>query len=390
MTTRSLRALVIGAGWAGEGHTLALRFCGADVAGICARDETVVQAVAQRLSIPHAYTDWRRALDEQRPDIVALATPAALRTEPIAAAAVAGIHIFCDKPLAATAEEAGRILHIVEEAGVRHAYAATHRYDPAAAYIGELVAAGEIGQLRGADFIWRLPWFNPLAPWTWNDSLTSGGGLLNNGHTHVLAILERMTGGKAISAVGQARIARTRAPYAGLRHDARMGPAAPTAEEAAQMEWRACDSDNAYTALHLFALPDGALVPVYTELDLGTAQAGLFDGWYIYGEKGTLVAKDDSVFMLKVFRHEGAELVTLPTPQRLVDAEPQLGDNVMCRWAALARDFVADICGEPHEPYLNFEDGYRHQVMVDAIRQGKGWAAPPTGYTQRRSGNATG
>jgi hypothetical protein len=49
----------------------------------------------------------------------------------------------------------------------------------------------------------------------------------------------------------------------------------------------------------------------------------------------------------------------------------------MSRWAALARDFVADICGEPHEPYLTFEDGYRYQVMIEAIRQGTGWVELP-------------
>jgi len=377
MAANSLRAVVIGAGWAGEGHTLGLRFCGVDVVGLCARDEAVVQAVAQRLGIPHAHTDWRRALDEQRPDIVALATPALLRTEPIEVAAARGIHIYCDKPLAATADEARRILRMVEEAGVKHAFAATHRYDPAVAYIGELVAAGAIGQLRGVDAIWQVPWSNPLAPWKWNDSLALGGGLLNGGHTHVLGILERMTGGKAATAVGQARVDRSRAPYAGAQHDGRAGLNTPNAEQAEQMEWRTCDSDNAYTALHLFTLTNGARVPVYAAIDLGAAQANPLNGWYVYGDKGTLVAKDRSVFMLEVFRQQGDELTPLPTPQRLVDVVPQLSDHVMSRWAALARDFVADICGEPHEPYLTFEDGYRYQVMIDAIRQGTGWAELP-------------
>ena len=143
------------------------------------------------------------------------------------------------------------------------------------------------------------------------------------------------------------------------------------------MQWRTCDSDNAYTALHLFTLPNGARVPVYAALDVGAAQANPLNGWYVYGDEGTLVAKDRSVFMLEVFRQEGDELTPLPTPQRLVDAVPQLSDHVMSRWAALARDFVADICGEPHEPYLTFEDGYRYQVMIEAIRQGTGWAELP-------------
>jgi hypothetical protein len=52
---------------------------------------------------------------------------------------------------------------------------------------------------------------------------------------------------------------------------------------------------------------------------------------------------------------------------------PQIGDDVQNKWAALARDFVADIRGEPHEPYLTFRDGWRYQEAIDAIRAGHGW-----------------
>ncbi len=377
MVSSSLRAVVIGAGWAGEGHTRALQFCGVDVVGICARDKPIVADVAQRLGIPHAYDDWRRALDELRPDIVALATPAELRTEPIEVAAARGVHVYCDKPLSTTAGEARRIYETVKDAGIKHAYAATLCYDPAVTYLRELIAEGSVGQLRGVDMVYWMPWFNPLATWTRYDSLALGGGTLNGAHTHALAILERFTRGKVVAAVGHARVARTRAPYAGPQHDSRALPNL-SAEQAAQMEWRGCDSDRSYTALHMFALPDGTRVPVFTAFHTDAPQVGPVHGWFIYGDKGTLVAKDEGVIKLAVYRQEGNELVPMPTPQRLVDAVPQLSDHVMSRWAALARDFVADICGEPHEPYLTFEDGCRYQVMIDAIRSGAGWSELPT------------
>jgi len=83
MANQPLRAVVIGAGWAGEGHTRALQACGIEVVAICARQPAVVQAVADRLGIPLAATDWRQTLLTLKPEIVALTTPAALRGEVI-------------------------------------------------------------------------------------------------------------------------------------------------------------------------------------------------------------------------------------------------------------------------------------------------------------------
>ena len=148
MTAKKLRAVVIGAGWAGEGHTKALQQQGVEVAAICARQADVVQKVAAGLGIPQASTDWRQTLFDLQPDIVTLATPAGLRGDVVEAAAQLGCHILCDKPLAATADEAQRLYKLVEQAGVKHAYAATHRYGPEVLWTAELIAQGAIDAIR--------------------------------------------------------------------------------------------------------------------------------------------------------------------------------------------------------------------------------------------------
>ena len=56
---------------------------------------------------------------------------------------------------------------------------------------------------------------------------------------------------------------------------------------------------------------------------------------------------------------------------------PKVGDDIQNKWAALAREFVADIEGRPHEPYLTFYDGWRYQVAIEAIRESKGWTRLP-------------
>src|SRR5215510_14563219 len=101
----SLRAVVIGTGWAGEGHTIALREEGVEVVAICGRTPEAAQAMAARLEIDDVRLDWREGLNSLRPDIVSIATPAAPHREMAEFAAQLGCHILCDKPLAVNALE---------------------------------------------------------------------------------------------------------------------------------------------------------------------------------------------------------------------------------------------------------------------------------------------
>jgi predicted dehydrogenase len=93
-----LKAVVIGAGLAGEGHTVALQYAGVSVRAICSRTPEVVSELAGRMGVGHASTDWRQTLETVRPDIVAVATPAAAHEEQITAALELGCHIYADKP----------------------------------------------------------------------------------------------------------------------------------------------------------------------------------------------------------------------------------------------------------------------------------------------------
>ena len=62
---------------------------------------------------------------------MALATPAVLRSEVVEMAADLGCHLLVEKPLATTASQARHIYQRVQTAEVKHAYAATHCYNPA-------------------------------------------------------------------------------------------------------------------------------------------------------------------------------------------------------------------------------------------------------------------
>lgn len=374
--------MVIGAGFAGEEHTRALQWCGVEVVAICARQAEVVRAVAARLGVGEAATDWRETLRRERPDIVALATPASLRGEVIAAAAALGAHVYSDKPLAADAVAAQRLYRLVEQAGVKHALAATHRYDPSVAWLAELLREGAIGALVDVEYSLRLH-LPPgrIMPWSWFSTVATGGGFAGQ-FPHILGILGRITGADVRRVAGVARRGEGpgRAPVVPGMHDFReIFTKAPTAEEAARLEWREVDVETTCAALLCFGPLDasGREVTVSLTASYETPAPWPPHGMRLHGTEGTLIAEGYGEYAVSRLRNPKAEREQLPVPQRLVDDVPRVGTPVQNKWAALAREFVADIRGEPHQPYPTFYDGWRSQEVFDAVRAGRGWTDIP-------------
>ncbi len=374
-----LRAVVIGAGFAGEGHTIALRENGVAVEAICARTASAVQATAERLGVPRASTDWRAAIDEIRPEIVSVATPAGAHAEIVEHALARGHHIFCDKPLAPTAGVARKLYDLAVAAGVKHAYAPTHRYDPSVVWLAELIREGAVGRVGEVEGTFRRH-VHPLTPFTWYDSVEQGGGLLHNALPHWLGILQRALGGELEAVVGETRRVRERAPIVPGIHDFRTrGARRPTAEEAAGLEWRECDADSGFTALLRVGTREPGRPAQVSISATGHPGAWPPNGWRLHGTEGSLIV--DGHFSYTVRRARAGEppeaWEELPVPERIVSDHPTTGDEFQRKWTALARDFVADVLGSPRDRYLTFRDGWRFQEAFDAIRAGRGWTAIP-------------
>ena len=384
---KKLKAVVVGAGWSAEGHTKAFQHYGVEVLAICARKPEVVQKVASRLGVPEASTDWRESLLKHKPDIVALTTPAILRTEVIELAVELGCHIISEKPLALTAEEAEHIYNFIKDTGLKHAFAATHLYDPSVAYVRELLAQQVIGELTAVDIGYsrRISSNTPsktVKPWNWMSSLAHGGGALNNGLTHRLGMLERMTGMKVVSSVGEAKTAIRKAPVVPEIRDFREWRRREiTLEEASKLEWRVCDAEWDYSAffklgsLETTDNENSILVTMRTHPGVPTHSPT--GGWYFYGSRGTLTGRGGHI-LSPITKHVGETSEELSVPQTLTDALPRIGDDIQNKWVALVRDFLADIEDRPHDPYLTFQDGWRYQIAIDAIRASTGWIQIPS------------
>lgn len=382
-----LSAVVIGAGFAGEGHTVALQYAGVDVRAICSRTPHIVAALAAQQGVGQASTNWRRTLETERPDIVAVATPASAHMEQITAALQLGCHIYADKPLAVTVREARQLYELALKRGVKTALATTWMYDPGVIYLRELVAAGAIGRPIEVESCRRMLWPHPVAV-TWMNRLAEGGGLLNNSVPHQLAAAQRVVVGEVLAAMGEARVYRSRLPNIGRLHDYRQRRALRP-EELVDVSWEEVDGDDACTVLLRLGAPgadrrDSVLVRISCSAVIRVPDERTLT---IYGEDGSLHYAGEVHFGTKpktasrpyISRAtpERNEWVDEPVPERISSALPQLTDDLQRDWAALAREFVADIRSEPHSPYPTFRQGWINQEIIEVARSGSSWKNIP-------------
>jgi len=371
----NLTAIVVGAGWAGEGHTIALRAAGVEVVAMCGRTPEPARAMAAKLGILELRFDWRKALEEFKPDIVAIATPAAPHCEIALAAAELGCHLICDKPLAVNCQEAQAMLLAVQRVGVKHAYAPTSRYGPAIIYARELLSSGLIGQIQqieAADHIDLKSW-----PFGWIHQLSQGGGALNNGLTHKLAQIIRLTDSQVIAVMGQTHGPFGRAYVGAPIHDFREFfrlPASAIPPENA--EWREADADQGYTVLLQLRTTQGQLIGALIEWTAGAHLAA--NHLTLFGTQGTLsLAGPHALDGIQHFDRARQAWQNMPVPQRILDAMPQVEDPVQRDWNQLFREFVADVRGEGYAGYPTFHDGWIAAEIIDTVRSGRTWAPLP-------------
>src|SRR3954454_18132203 len=94
-------------------------FSGNTLVGVVSRDAARAADFAKRFGAQHAYTSFEDLLRNPDVTVVAIHTPNALHAEQAIAAARAGKHVFCDKPMATTAADAERIISACDKAGMK-------------------------------------------------------------------------------------------------------------------------------------------------------------------------------------------------------------------------------------------------------------------------------
>jgi predicted dehydrogenase len=118
------------------------------VVAIGSRELARAQAAAAELEIPHAFGSYADVLASPDVDAIYIPLPNTLHAEWTIAAARAGKHVLCEKPMATTAADAEQMVAACRAAGVRFMEAFMYHSHPQHARVRELLAAQAIGPLR--------------------------------------------------------------------------------------------------------------------------------------------------------------------------------------------------------------------------------------------------
>ncbi|WP_455851684.1 Gfo/Idh/MocA family oxidoreductase [Pantoea endophytica] len=156
---KPVRVGLIGAGRMGSFHAenLAWRVPGAILAAVADPQPGAADALTNKLGVAKAYSDLHALLQDPEIEAVAIAAPARTHAEWVIAAARAGKHVFCEKPMAVTLDEADRAIAAAKDAGVVLQVGFNRRFDSGFAAAIAAVKAGENGTTQLSRSLTRDP-----------------------------------------------------------------------------------------------------------------------------------------------------------------------------------------------------------------------------------------
>jgi len=149
MTTKTIGWGLIGTGKIADDRILPgiNAFTGNKLIGVVSREQSRADAFAKKFGAQHAYTSYAEMLKNPDVDVVAIHTPNHQHAEEAIAAARAGKHVFCDKPMATSAADAERIVRECEKAGVMLGVNFHNRFMPCFIETKRIIDSGEIGKV---------------------------------------------------------------------------------------------------------------------------------------------------------------------------------------------------------------------------------------------------
>ncbi|HUI43594.1 MAG TPA: Gfo/Idh/MocA family oxidoreductase [Terriglobia bacterium] len=155
---------------------------------ICGRDREAAEAAARQLGWEEVETDWRKVVARKDIDVVDISTPGHLHHEQALAAAAAGKHIICEKPLANTLSEAKEMLRAVQKAGVKHMLMHNYRKLPAVTFARKLIEDGLLGDIYHYHGAYLQDWIiDPQFPLVWRlQKKLAGAGALGDIGSHAI------------------------------------------------------------------------------------------------------------------------------------------------------------------------------------------------------------
>jgi predicted dehydrogenase len=202
---KKLGIAMIGYGGIGRVHVMAYRDIPFHYAlpadtinliGVATTRPDTAQKAAREIGCKIWTTDFHELLAREDVDMVDVCVPNHKHAEIITAAAEAGKHIYCEKPLALNVAEGQRMVEAAEQAGVKTQLTFNFRFFPAILRARQLIEAGLVGRVfsfRGRYY--RASYISPAKPLSWRlRKDISGGGALFDLGSHILDLIYYLLG----------------------------------------------------------------------------------------------------------------------------------------------------------------------------------------------------
>ncbi|QYK43415.1 MAG: Gfo/Idh/MocA family oxidoreductase [Paracoccaceae bacterium] len=283
---------LIGTGFMGKAHALAWRNVRAVMGDVPAArlavladvPETRARQMAGQFGFARATADWRDLVADPAVDVVSITTPNGLHREMAEAALAAGKHVWCEKPMALTLEDARAMAAAAQAAGCCTQLGYNYIANPAFAHACRLVAGGEIGRIvhiRGwVDEDYQA---DPALPWTWRARIDEAGlGALGDIGCHLVSLLTGIAG-PIESLVGEIETIHRTRPLPGGAGEA------------------AVENEDAASALLRFA---SGVKGVMTASRSAWGRKNRL-GFEVHGTEGMVIFDQERMNELRLFRNRG-------------------------------------------------------------------------------------
>ncbi len=201
---KTLNVAIIGTKFMGKAHSNAWKnaphFFKMDTHPVlkvaCGQDAEALRQFADKWGWEEIETDWQKVVARPDIDIIDISAPQYLHHDIALAAAKAGKHIFCEKPLAMSVAQAQEMVNAVKASGVVHYLNHNYRRVPAVMLAKRLIDEGKIGRI----FHWRgaylQDWIvDPNFPLTWHlQKETAGSGPQGDLNSHSVDLARFLVG----------------------------------------------------------------------------------------------------------------------------------------------------------------------------------------------------
>ncbi|OYD08616.1 Gfo/Idh/MocA family protein [Paludifilum halophilum] len=333
---------------------------------VAGRDRIGVEKAAKQLGWASFETDWRRLLERDDIDLIDIVTPNNLHAEIAVAAAEAGKHVVCEKPLAMTVDQARRMAEAVHKAGTVHMFCHNYRFAPAVQFAKKLIDEGRLGRIYHIRGQYLQDWImDPQFPLVWRQRKEmTGSGALGDIGAHMLD-LARFLVGEFADVVGMMETFIKKRPVG------EMSGGLNARADGGKMGDVDVDDASAFMA----RFENGALgVFEATRFAGGNRNGNRFE---INGEKGSIRWDLENMNDLEVYLEEDeAGLQGFRTVNCTEEEHPYAGAywppghiiGYEHTFINLFSELMNGIAGG-YSPSPNFEDGLRNQMVLEAVEK---------------------